>query len=273
MKKIRLLIGVVLFKEPIGKSNTLLSLIKLAEYLNKVNAKVIIWDNSPEKQSISELERLNFFSNHQYFHTPENMSLAKIYNKMYVFNNSYDILMLFDQDSYVEMDYFIKIQDALEKNPTVNLFLPIIKVEELIASPADRKFVSGKYWNQLRRGLIKAKDKLAITSGMAISIKYLVTHHPCFNEELNLYGIDTDFMIQYEKRNRYFFVIDYVMEHNLSFFENESMDKKIMRFRDHKKSLKIIFKKESELLYFMATISLFLSALKLSIKHRTLIFF
>ncbi|WP_339835464.1 hypothetical protein [uncultured Maribacter sp.] len=271
-EKINYLIGIVIYKEKLTSSSTLISMVAIADYLNDVRARIVIWDNSPEIQSDIELKNLKKFNNIIYKHTPENLSLAKVYNSIYSNNIKFDLLFLFDQDSHIDLNYFSKIIEAKVKNPNVNLFLPIIKSKDLIVSPANRYYVVGRYWKKEKTGLVNAHEKLAITSGMAISEEYLVGNHPCFNEDLNLYGIDTDFMIQYEKQNKYFFVVDYVMEHHLSFFEHESIEKKYLRFKDHKESILKIFKKESRLQYFLARIMLFTSGIKLVVKHKDLIF-
>ena len=64
-------------------SSTINSLILIKEYLNNINTKVVIWDNSPNTQNLKELEILKNFSDFEYKHTPENVSLAKIYNSIY----------------------------------------------------------------------------------------------------------------------------------------------------------------------------------------------
>ena len=271
-EKCNFLIGIVLYNENIASASTLVSLMSIADFLNKENAKLIIWDNSPTIQSEKNLQALNVFLNVDYFHTPENLSLSKIYNRMYFENQEFTHLVLFDQDSCPDQNYFEKLLKAIGENTGINLFLPIIKVKDLIVSPANRFIINGRYWKNEHIGLVNAKKRLAITSGMTISKEYLFGFHPCFNEDLNLYGIDTDFMIQYEKKNIFFVVIDYVMKHHLSYFENESIEKKYLRFKDHKESLIKIYKKESKVQYYLARFMLLSSGIKLVLKHKSLIF-
>ncbi|OEK06094.1 hypothetical protein A8C32_18865 [Flavivirga aquatica] len=267
------LIGVVLFKEKLLEASTICSLIKIVDDLNKFGSKLVIWDNSPYKQEEKDCEFLeSLFNQFYYKHTPENMSLAKVYNNMYKANLGYSFFVLFDQDSEFSVDYFNKVLLESFINKKINLFLPIIKTGDLIASPANRFFVTGRYWKEKRTGLVDAKNKLAITSGMAISINYLKKEFKEFNENLNLYGIDSHFMINYEKFNDYFFVLDYEMKHDLSYFNNEDLEKKLFRFLNHKESIIEVYKKESVLLNIISRFFILGSSIKMSILNKDIRF-
>ncbi|WP_340064179.1 hypothetical protein [Ascidiimonas aurantiaca] len=268
------LIGVVLFKEKLLEASTIKSLLSIKNELNTFGTKLVIWDNSPGKQKKKHIESLeNIFDRFEYFHTPENLSLSKIYNNIYKFNLGYKFLILFDQDSKFSIDYFNEIFKESLALPEINLFLPIIRAKSLIVSPANRFFVTGRYWKEKKTGVVDAKNKLAVTSGMSISMNYLKNTFNEFNEELNLYGIDTDFMIQYEKKNSNFFVLDYEMNHDLSYFNIESLEKRLFRFSNHKKSIIKIYKKESILLHVIAILFILGSSLKMSIINRDIRFF
>jgi hypothetical protein len=267
-----ILLAVVLYKLKISESSTINSLILIKEYLNNINTKVVIWDNSPNTQNLKELEILKNFSDFEYKHTPENVSLAKIYNSIYRNNSQYGSLVLFDHDSEVDEGFFLKLKFAQNENKNINLFLPIVKAGNLIFSPANRFLVTGRHWENETHGIIKSLNKLAITSGMAIRMNYLLDKHPCFNEDLNLYGVDTDFMIQYEKNNEYFFVLDYVMKHDLSVFTEDSKEMKLLRFRNHKKAIIKIFKKETLLKFWLAQMFIIFSSIKQSIKYQSIKF-
>lgn len=264
-----ILLAVVLYKLKISESTTINSLVLIKEFLNNINTKIVIWDNSPNTQNIKELELLNNFSDFEYKHTPENVSLAKIYNSIYKNNSRYESLVLFDQDSEIDKEYFHKLRFAQKENQKINLFLPIVKVGSLIFSPANRFWVTGRHWKNERYGVIESSKKLVVTSGMAIKMNYLIDKYPCFNEELNLYGVDTDFILQYEKHNNYFFVLDYVMKHDLSVFTEDSKEMKLLRFRNHKKAIIKIFRNESILKYWLAQAFIILSSIKQSIKYRS----
>ncbi|WP_338358635.1 hypothetical protein [Yeosuana marina] len=268
-ENISFLLGIVLYKLKISDSSTINSLVSIKKFLNNINTKIVIWDNSPNSQNIKELESLNNFVDFEYKHTPENVSLAKIYNSIYKNNSQYGSLILFDQDSEIDEDYFLKLNSAQKKYQNINLFLPIIKAKNLVYSPANRFLVTGRHWKNERYGIIKSLNKLAITSGMAIRMNYLLNKYPCFNEDLNLYGVDTDFMIQYEKLNKYFFVLDYVMKHDLSVFTEDSKEMKLLRYRNHKKAIIKIFKNESILKFWLAKAFIILSSIKQSIKYRS----
>lgn len=262
-------IAIVLYKELILEASTVKTLMEIAEDLNNYGVKIYIWDNSPIEQKIEDLSIVkNLFESFEYQHTPENISLAKIYNSIYKQNLEYKFLVLFDQDSEISISYFTELVLEIENNPEINLFLPIIRTRELIASPANRLFVTGRYWKYAISGITSSKNRLAITSGMAIAMRYLKQFKAKFNEELLLYGIDTDFMIQYEKTNTNFFVMKYEMIHDLSYFNEEDIDKRLFRFLNHKDSILKIYKKESIKLQIISFLFIFASSLKMAIKNR-----
>ena len=73
--------------------------------------------------------------------------------------------------------------------------------------------------------------------------------------------------------NKYLFVLDYIMKHDLALFTENSMEMKLIRFRNHKKAIIKIFKKESILKFWLAKGLIFSSSIKQSIKYRSIKFF
>jgi GT2 family glycosyltransferase len=261
--KIKFLIVVVLYKTKLQESTTITTLSK---YILP-DIKLVIWDNSPSALSDVDIEKLNkMFSVMEYQHTPENISLSKIYNFVFRNNLQYDFFLIFDQDSSLTADYFIKLQEAIIQFPDINLFLPLIYNKNQIVSPGDFFICKGKYWENKHTGLVVARNRLAIASGMAIRISYLENIVKPFDERLKLYGIDSQFILEYGKRNKYFYVLDYVLDHHLSVFTEESPYLKAKRFIDHKHSLKVICKSKSVLSWIIVSIILFTTSILLAIK-------
>jgi len=128
---------IVLFKKKAAESETIQSLLNL-EKSNRDLLKVILWDNSPSPLNAIEIELLKIrFPLFEYRNTPENISLAKIYNNVIFENPKDDFLLLFDQDSYVTDGYFKEFLIADKNNPNINLFVPLIHVGTSIVSPGD----------------------------------------------------------------------------------------------------------------------------------------
>jgi GT2 family glycosyltransferase len=268
----KMVVLVVLYKKRVSESETIQSLLNC---INKEDLyKIILWDNSPFPLQTSEIGLLTHsFSSFEYKHTPENISLAKIYNITIKENFNSELLMLFDQDSVITISYFELLKKGINENPKINLFVPLVKNGDQVVSPGDFAFINGKYWHNERSGIVESKNKLAITSGMVIRMSYLLSNSFIgFDERLKLYGIDTQFMIQYQKCNSNFFVINYVLKHNLSLYENEDISTKIKRFRDHKFSLRIIMKSTTILQIIVLELVLFVKSFFLAVKNRNIYF-
>ena len=260
---IRFLIVIVLYKTKFHESTTITTLSKNI----LPNSKLVIWDNGPIAVSdvdIAEIKKM--FPVVEYQHTPENISLAKIYNSVFRNNLQYDFFLIFDQDTTLTADYFTKLQEAIIQFPHINLFLPLIYNDNQIVSPGDFLIYKGKYWQEKHTGLVIAKNRLAVASGMAIRMNYLENIMNPFDERLKLYGIDSQFILEYGKRNKYFYVLDYVLNHNLSAFTRESPYLKASRFIDHKHSLKTICRSKSVWSWIMVSIILFITSVLLAIK-------
>jgi GT2 family glycosyltransferase len=257
---------VVLYNSTLERSLSLQSLNKI----KSAQLKIYLWDNSRVPFSAEEIERLKTnWGNVSYFNTPENRSLAKIYNEVTRLSTHSDFLVLLDQDSSFDDNFFKEAILAIEKNSDINLFLPYIKTDQNIYSPGDFHFIKGKYWPNLITGRVMAKNKVAVSSGMIIRMKYLIENYPQFDERLKLYGIDSDFMIQYARKNSFFFVLNYNLQHQLSVNEKESIETKIFRFKDMRNSILIIAKKQSTVLYCFALLYVCYISVKSLIRYQS----
>jgi len=266
----KFLILIVLYKCKVKESLSFISLLESSEYLS--NSKLILWDNSPSIQSV-DVNNISSFQQAEYIHTPENMSLSKIYNRVIQENEKYDYMIILDQDSSFSSDYLEKINKAINKHPTINLFLPLIKSDKTIVSPGNYKIFKGSYWKKEKYGIINSKNILAINSGMVINFNYLKNSYKGYDERLRFYGIDTFFMFEYSKCNYSLFVIDYVFKHDSALLdEGEDCVKKIKRLKDLLFSWRIIneYKKINLILI---NIYILITIFKFVIKYKNLIFF
>ena len=226
----KFLILIVLYECKIEESLSYISLFKSSAYLS--NSKLIFWDNSASIQSV-DFDGISFLQQVKYIHTPKNISLSKIYNKVIQNNEGYDYLIILDQDSSFESDYFEKLNSAVTEHSSINLFLPLIKSGKTIVSPGDYKIFKGSYWKKEQYGIIDAKNILAINSGMAINFNYLKNMYKGYDERLRFYGTDTFFMFEYSKDNNVLFVIDYVFKHSSALLDrDEGVHHQIMRLND-----------------------------------------
>lgn len=236
------IIVVVLYKEKICNSLTLKSLKKLILVDN--NCSLIVWDNSPHV--INSSKDLDFFeAENVYFkHTPENISLAKIYNNV-IKTYDFDYITIFDQDTEIsDLDYKNKLNSAISKNRDIKLFLPVISIPEKIYSPA-RFIFPGKAVavKNVNPGVNKTRRLTAITSGMTIKKDFFIRNNFLFNENLSLYGIDTDFCVRFNKIENKHYVLDVELNHDLSQFNSShSLEEQIKKDDQRIDALFVIYK-------------------------------
>lgn len=249
MKKVIL---VVLYKCSFDDSQTLKSLLKSVEKLNKDT--ILIWDNSPSSQSEDKIRKLrNSFERFGikllYKNTPENLSLSNIYNNTIKQYNCYDYLVIFDQDSDFDDNFFKELHLAYSTNPEIKLFLPLISYKGNIISPSKKIFMKGFYLKNRIYGKHKARNFSAINSGMVIAYKYLIDKYSGYDERLKFYGTDDFFMMNYGLDNKYLYIINYMFDHDLTLsMNNESSEKLLISYHQMLESWKIIYSKYNKCL-------------------------
>lgn len=267
MKKIIL---VILYKENLSTSKTLHTIMSF--YKDLKNYKLVIWDNSPEAiKNITEQLNEKGINDFEYIHTSQNESLSKIYNKVIEKYKQEEVLHIFDQDTNLTLEFFEKTQDAIRKNTEINLFVPYVKIRNKIVSPGNFSGYKGTYWKNLQLGIVNSKNKLAIASGMSLRMKLFAENRIKFDEKLSFYGIDSKFMLDYSKVSKYFYVIDYQLDHDLSQFQNEDKGIKMKRFLLQKHST-LYLVKERNIFFAFLTKGIFLfKSLKMCILYKTLL--
>lgn len=231
---------VVLYKENLESSKT------ISSFLNSIfdfsNIKLLIWDNSPYRILDFEIlhkRQIQF----EYKWTPENIPLSTIYNTAIKNNKSSRLLFLFDQDSELSALYFKEMYDSVRDEPNVKLFIPSVFHNNKLVSPGRFGFYKGKYLKNNHIGRNSSENMIAITSGMCIRFTTFREDKVFFDENLGFYGIDTKFCLDYAKKNKHLYVINYSLNHNLSIFqENEDIDVKLKRMNDNQRSTRYIIK-------------------------------
>ena len=208
---------IVLYNCEVHDSKTCISLKKCS--VNKSNDNYIfIWDNSNYAiNSLEECKKFFDFSNVNFKHTPENISLAKIYNSVLEQNPSIEAFIIFDQDSEItQIDYIEYIESTVKSNPNINIFLPQIILDKKLYSPGRFWCFKGWHYKQLEVGVHKDSLYTAIMSGTVIRKEALDKYEVRFNEELRLYGIDTCFFTDLRKKDNKYYLLKIKLEHDLS---------------------------------------------------------
>lgn len=272
MNQLKVLI--VLYNKKIEESETIMSLSKIVDKIQFMN-EIIVWDNSkvimPEDEQV-HLKRILHPANVQYIGTGKNTSLSIIYNSVIRTLSDKEIFVVLDHDSNLTLAYFKALEDSIEKYPQINLFLPIIKYNKTIVSPANSWYFKGSYWKEEKFGLIETKNQNAINSGMAIRAAYLKNDFEGYNENLAFYGTDSDFMYKYGRQNHYFCVINAVINHTLDFFDNNSIDSKLFRYKEIKKAALINMKQRGFFIYMLCYFYFLIYSIKLIISFKDIRF-
>jgi hypothetical protein len=266
----KMTILVCLYNKNITTSNTLKSLLKSVDLIK--NEIIFIWDNSIKPLEDKEIDLLkNNFLNFRYKHTPENVVLSKIYNSLIVEQKeAYSYLMLCDDDSEIPESFFIKLEEQINKNPLVNLFLPQIYSNSILVSPAKDYLIKTSLIKELNSGVLKTGYITAINSGMVISNRIFMNGFR-YDERLNFYGTDNFFMYEYAKKNHELIVLDIKINHDLSFNGKDNIVNKIRIFKEIKRANRIIYS-ENIFKRTLVAINNRIVSIKLCLRFKTLAF-
>lgn len=191
--------------------------------------RTLIWDNTARqlRDSLPEGD----WGETSWVHTPENLGLSAIYNEVIAtWLRPDEHLLLLDQDTLLPDNFFEAAAEAIPANPSVNLFLPMVRAHDRWVSPLYAAVGWGRYWKEPRIGLQPSRHLGAINSGMIISAHYLQGAFSGYAGDLQFYGTDTFFMLAYRRQNKWAFVLDAVIHHDLSFYST-STPEKIKKFR------------------------------------------
>lgn len=213
MKKLFL---TVLYNQIYSNSKTLCCFRDLQLGKDKTNY-FIIWDNS--KLPVASLELLQEFlvtKNIEYINTPENLSLAKIYNEC-LYKQESDLFLIFDQDTYIDrFDYNNYIETVYSNNCNIPVYIPRVNVNNKLYSPSYFFIFKGFRRRQITVGINKSRFYTAIMSGTIINTHLIKRIGIRFNEKLKLYGVDTAFFYELSQKIKQFYLLDIELDHNLS---------------------------------------------------------
>lgn len=244
----------------------------LAKAVNgSVRVRILFWDNSPKCQR-DDLKGGDWLGRVAYVSTPENIGLSSIYNKVISDHLHEDeFLLVLDQDSLLPVDFFEKLSQSVIRHPDVDLYLPLIRANKSWVSPVLYLYGWGRYLSPPRVGVQSSKFKSAINSGMVISGRYLKGDFPGYDERLQFYGVDTQFMILYAERRKSFVVMDATITHDLSFFTAGVVDK-AAKFRDMRRAYHWIYEKYPPSHRFCVSFIMLVVSIIYCVRYRSLAF-
>ncbi|WP_298936367.1 hypothetical protein [uncultured Prevotella sp.] len=267
---------IVLYNKTPKNSSTIVSLSNIDKKF-KPYIKCLICDNSKKQLDNKDMSELHYMLkniNHRYKHNNgQNKPLSKIYNDTINKLAENEYLIIFDDDSSFDSDFFEKSSQAIIHNKEINLFLPIVYDRGKIISPAKMIWFKGHYLKSITPGMINSKNITAINSGMIINAQYLKHKFIGYDERIKFYFTDNDFMDKFTSTNKKLFILDYKMNHTLNFYlRGENFEIKKKRFKDLRRSYLILMRRKGNFMYYVTHIYLFIYSIKFSIQQRDIRF-
>jgi GT2 family glycosyltransferase len=232
----------VLFETAPSRSVSLQSMSRCVRSGHQVTC--VVWDNSPQRAAPVELAWLReHLPESIYRHTPENVSLSRIYNTVIDEHlrsdnrAAFDAVLITDQDSVFDADLLDEASSAIAAHPDVSLFLPHVVSNDSIVSPATVYGCIGLPWRTKHVGRVSSRRTLAINSGMIIRSDYLARRFSGYDERLRFYGTDNDFCKKYSRDERWIYALNSVVTHSLARHTVETRDLRLWRHRENVQAL------------------------------------
>lgn len=256
---------IVLYKSSLNTSSAFLSLSTALKAVNKnARMELLVYDNSPVSAFDKNIQYENW--NIHYIHDSSNPGVSLAYNtgaKLAEKLNKKWILLV-DQDSDFPANSLETYIDSINKYKDVRLFCPILKTTSGIAlSPSVFKFNRGAPPKSMEPGLKSLNDYSPINSGLCVQLS-LFNEAGGYNNAIKLDFSDYYFIEKIKSIVRKFFVIDLIVRHNLSSFE-ENKAKVLVRFVYYCEGARNYC--ENYLDYFFLLIICFIRCLKFTIRY------
>lgn len=211
------------------------------------NVNLVICDNSTKECGN---EGIATKDGKAYLSMGGNLGLSYAYNRgiEYIFEKyqpeDVDWICLFDDDTHISEEYFSALENGMGE-----IILPIVKDAAGIMSPVKMKGrIATRFLSVEEAAKTAGVEISGINSAMAVRARIFRDYR--YNEQMFLDYIDHMFIIDMRKRNIYPNVIPIEIHQNFSAMEY-SKESEINRFRIQKKDLKIFYKGNPLLYYYI----------------------
>jgi len=221
-----LLIIIVIYKIPLDDCESFQSVLAIRHGKSKLN--VFIYDNSPTSQQIKNYEGLAI----TYFHDSKNSGVSKAYNAgaERAKTNGQEWVLLLDQDTHLPNSILSAYHLAINDNPDINLFVPVLKLQNArIFSPSRYRFKRGFFLDSIKPGIHSLFNLAPVNSGMMIRIEAFFRVGG-YNEKVKLDFADFQFIERFRKSFAEFYVLNIECEQDFS-DDNSSSESQSVRFR------------------------------------------
>lgn len=228
------------------------------------NINIIICDNSTSDQGNKELSGVK---NITYIDMEGNKGLSKAYNLgIDRIKDKTGILCLFDDDTAIPADYFLKVA-AHKIVDDGDILLPLVFDDVGMMSPG----VMRKYLCYRAQSLdeLVGDEFTGINSGMVIDLDIFANYR--YDENIFLDYIDHNFIRDMRRQNKKILIMEDIVLHQTFSDVVNSKDSALIRYKILKKDLKYFYRETfSTRLFYYYVIGK--RAIKLSLKYKTLAF-
>ncbi|MBR5971576.1 MAG: glycosyltransferase [Paludibacteraceae bacterium] len=230
-ESVKILIILVLYRQSLEESRSYHSLKKNLSHLAQPH-QLILFNNSPERTiTHSDIEAT-------IVNAQENGMLAKAYNHALTVaqQEHYDWIMLFDQDSEPDADYFKQVSKAIETvGKNVAAIVPHIISDGQVISPSEYSAIAGPFGSVKPVELpIKSNKYINAINSCSVIRTESIASIGGFDERFPLDYLDCWYFYQFHKRKYDIEILDVTIPHNLSILSPLKMGDK--RYRDYMKS-------------------------------------
>lgn len=204
--------------------------------------QVLVYDNSEK-----DLKNQAFCAEHgwQYLGGAGNVGLSRAYQvcidrlKEMQFSG---LVTVFDDDTTVSPAFFAAMCHAVDENPEISLFFPILSAGGRIVSPQIiHENQHAKFFPDPDACVChQDEDMFAFNSGMTIRSE--VFHKVGYNTELFLDGIDYDFLLRCYRQGFKSMAVPFQMEHGFSGAQHPSVNQAEKRFLNYAKDYAVVLK-------------------------------
>ncbi|ANF85236.1 hypothetical protein A7J50_1814 [Pseudomonas antarctica] len=272
----KLSILIVLYKRHYKDSAAITTLLnnRVRFQEKEIYVDFYVWNNTPSCSPALSGDSLTWLEG-------DNDGLPHVYNRVadMAFANGATHFMISDDDTdYSSQNYVDAISAALECETTsppnsFGVMLPKIYSRETLISPGWRFWFFGRLSEQVDSGMNASVNKLAINSGVIFNKSCYEKMSPLFDERLKFYATDTAFFVRYESYYSHFYVLDTVLQHDLSEHTSDSAERAIFRFQEMIRGFRVIFERKGYLFHGVMEMYLMVSSLRKSISYKNTGFF
>ncbi|MEY8215678.1 MAG: glycosyltransferase [Colwellia sp.] len=235
----------VLYSTPPKECSTIRSLAKLDFSATAIEPSFVFWDNSKEGFGCKDLKTMFAGVDVDYHHSPENLGLAVLYNRVVKQSRHLvDYMVFLDDDSSIPSDYLDSMLTFFESG--VMLALPKIYCDDVLISPGVINGVRGRLFDAkaYKAGVVASKNIVGMMSGTVINSK-LFDSEIAFCERLSLYGVDTKFYLDYQLVSQDIFFMNVAIGHSSALRDSSiPIDNQIARFSNLMASQLVVFEEK-----------------------------